>query len=321
MKYLKLLRLPNLLMVTLTMYLMRFFIIRPMLGINSFELQLSELDFFILVMATVLITAAGYVINDYFDTRTDLLNRPETVVVGKSLHRRVAIRLHIVLTVLGVAAGFFVSYKIQLQSLGFTYVFVSGILWFYSTNYKRQFLIGNIIVAFLSALVPLMVFLYELPLLNKTYGQIMLANHANFNFLLYWGLGYAFFAFITTLNREIIKDVEDFEGDKAYGMNTLPVNLGIAKSKWIIGFISAVIILAIGFAYIRFFYTEATGVDYPTLFYFILLLIQPMIFLIVKLIKAKNKKDYHFLSSLQKYVMLLGILYAVLVKFLIEKRF
>ncbi|MBN1184706.1 MAG: geranylgeranylglycerol-phosphate geranylgeranyltransferase [Bacteroidales bacterium] len=321
MKYIRLLRLPNLLMVALTMYLMRFCIIQPMLGINNFTLQLAEFDFFILVMATVLLTAGGYVINDYFDTRTDLLNHPETVVVGKTLHRRIAIRLHLILNIIGITAGFYVSCKIQLKSLGFIFIFVSGILWFYSTNYKRQFLIGNIIVSILSALVPLMVFLYELPLLNKVYGQIMLANHANFNYLLYWGLGYAFFAFLTTLNREIIKDVEDFEGDRAYGMNTLPVNLGIGKSKWIIGVLSGIIILAIGFTYVKYLLIGPAGIDYATLFYFTILLVQPMIFLIVKLVKANTKKDYHFISSLQKYVMLLGILYAVLVRFLIEKNF
>lgn len=321
MKYIRLIRFPNLLIVALTQYFMRFFIIQPMLGINGFELQLSEFDFFILVMATVLLTAGGYVINDYFDAKTDYLNKPDLVVIGKKIHRRMAIRLHIILNIMGIGAGFYVSNKIGIASLGLVFMIISGILWFYSANYKRQFLIGNFIVALLTALVPMIVFVYELPLINKEYKEIMLLNNANFNFLLYWGLGYAFFGFTTTLTREIIKDVEDFEGDSAYGMNTLPIVLGIRNSKFVICGLTTITIGAIVFVYVKYLLYGLQGLDYLTLLYFFVLLVQPSIFVMYKVIVAKNKKDYHLASGVQKYIMLAGILYTLLVKFLIVKQF
>jgi len=172
--FLKLIRIQNLLIVAVTQYLMRYAVIEPILKINEFELQMTDFEFFILVFATVCLTAAGYVINDYFDTKTDKLNRPGTVVVGKSITRRSAMTIHMILNILGVIAGFYVSYKIGLYQLGMIFLIVSGILWYYSTSYKRQFLIGNILVAVLTGLVPLMVILFEMPELNKTYRDILI---------------------------------------------------------------------------------------------------------------------------------------------------
>ena len=95
--FFRLIRYKNLIIIILTQYMMRWSIIKPILEVYEFKLQFSELNFFFLVMATVFITAAGYVINDYFDAKTDLVNRPDTVIVGRLLHRRWAILLHILL--------------------------------------------------------------------------------------------------------------------------------------------------------------------------------------------------------------------------------
>ncbi|RLD72364.1 MAG: prenyltransferase, partial [Bacteroidetes bacterium] len=242
--FLKLIRIQNLLIVAATQYLMRFAVIAPILAINDFSLQMTEFEFFILVFSTVCLTAAGYVINDYFDTKTDNLNRPETVIVGKSVSRRSAMTLHLIFNLAGVIGGFYVSYKIGLYQLGIIFLIVSGILWYYSTSYKRQFLIGNVLVAILTGLVPFMVILFEMPELNNAYRDVLIENGVNFNHVFFWVAGFSFFAFITTLSREIIKDTEDFEGDSAYGRNTVPIMLGIQWTKIIIIVLTSITILS-----------------------------------------------------------------------------
>lgn len=304
--FLKLIRIQNLLIVAATQYLMRFAIIKPILQINQFSLQMSEFDFFILVLSTVFLTAAGYVINDYFDTRTDNMNRPDEVLVGKSIERRTAMTLHVILNILGIIGGFYVSYQIGLYQLGLIFIIVSGLLWYYSTSYKRQFLIGNILVALLTALVPLLAILYEMPLLNRAYKDILIANNANFNHIFFWVSGFSFFAFITTLTREIIKDTEDFEGDSAYGRNTVPIILGIRWTKIII--ISLLIITIFSLIVVYFKYLSGS---ISTLLYGLITLIIPMGIEINIVIKANDKEDYHFASNLLKFIMLAGILYSI----------
>ncbi len=309
--FLKLVRIQNLLIVAATQYLMRFAIIRPILKISDFSLQLSEFNFFILVFSTVCLTAAGYVINDYFDTKTDLLNRPKEVVVGHSISRRVAMALHIVLNMIGVVGGIYISYRVGHIKFGFIFILVSGLLWFYSTNFKRQFLIGNLIVSILTGLVPLMVIVYEMPLLNHAYADILISNQTNLYPIFYWILGFSFFAFITTLIREIIKDTEDFEGDSAYGRNTLPIVLGLLYTKIIVVLLSLITISAIAIIYFRFLEGSLL-----TLVYLALGQLVPFSFLIFKIITARSKVDYHFASGLLKIVMLTGILYSVVAAYI-----
>jgi 4-hydroxybenzoate polyprenyltransferase len=285
-----------------------------MLEVNGFELQLSSFHFALLVVATALITAAGYVINDYFDTHTDFLNRPKTVLVGTVISRRSAIIFHSVLNVIAVLIGFYLAYKINMVFLGFVFLIVTGLLWFYSTTYKRQFLVGNILVAFLTALVPLMVVLFEIPLLNETYREILIKNNANFMYIFYWVLAFSFFAFITNLMREIIKDIEDFEGDSAYGRNSLPVVLGVKTSKIIT--ISLAIITIGSINYIYFQYLE----DSITIIYFSLFLYLPFLFLIARLIYAKTKKQFRNIGNILKIIMLLGILYSLVVRYIVQNQ-
>jgi 4-hydroxybenzoate polyprenyltransferase len=302
--FLKLIRYQNLLIVIVTQCIMRWCIIEPILKVNNFQLQFSTINFFLLVLATVFLTAGGYVINDYFDTKTDILNRPNTVIIGKQIKRRTAIIIHTTLNIIAILIGLYISIRIHLYQLGFIFVLVSGILWFYSTTYKRQFLIGNIIVAILTGLVPMMVVLYEVPLLNTTYRATLLEFHTNFYNLFYWVAGFSFFAFITTLSREIIKDVEDFEGDTAYGRRTIPIVMGVTYTKIFIIFLELVTIGGLLFVYFGFLN------DHITQWYMLFALILPMLFLVYKIIRAKTKSDYHFANILSKIIMLAGILYS-----------
>jgi 4-hydroxybenzoate polyprenyltransferase len=299
--YLKLFRFKNLLIVAATQYAMRWCVINPILKYNNFSLQFNEVYFALFVLATVLITAAGYIINDYFDTNTDLVNNPEEVLVGKSISRKKVVMLHIILNSIAVLLAFFVSWRAGMWFLGFIFLFTTGLLWFYSTMYKKMFLIGNLIVATLTALVPLMVAIYEIPLLNRAYGKLMLQHQMDFMFIFNWVMGFSFFAFITTLTREIIKDMEDYEGDNAYGRSTLPIVLGTGYTKMIAIVLSVFTLVSLSLIYFNFLQHKFY------LIYTAIFILGPYLLLIYKIFMAQTKKDYHFASGLAKAIMLFGV--------------
>ena len=317
--YLRLVRFPNLIIVALTQYAIRWGVIDPMLSAAStnlpnaeFHLQLGAFQFFLLVLSTVCLTAAGYVINDYFDTRTDFFNRPGKVLVGTKIPRRQAMVIHILLSFVGVILGFYISFHIGIPLLGFIFLIISGMLYFYSTTYKRQFLIGNLLVAFMTGLVPLMVILFELPELNKEYGSILVSYNTDLMYIFYWVVGFSVFAFLTNFIREIVKDMEDFEGDRIYGRNSIPVVLGVKNAKVIVNGLIVVILFLLLFVYLRFL------LDPITLIYFSLFLFLPFLFLGFKTMKAKNKSDYHLIGNGLKIIMLAGVIYAFVARFIIQ---
>jgi 4-hydroxybenzoate polyprenyltransferase len=319
--FLKLIRWQNLIIVILTMVLMRYCVIAPLLskiGIVMLDgngetipmtLQFKWYDFIILVAATVFITAGGYVINDYFDIKTDLINRGQ-VIVGTRIPRRMAMMWHNIFNIAGVAAGFYISWKSGYFWMGILFLLVSGLLYFYSASYKRQFLIGNILIAVLTAMVPLLVILYEWPALYRFYSANAV-HLIKLRFLFYWIGGFAMFAFLTTLAREIIKDIEDFEGDQAYGRSTLPVVMGIPASKTVA---VSLIVITLAMLYLVWFFFIR---DFITLIYLSVTLALPLFYIIYLVTISRNKKQLHSASNLMKVVMLAGILYSLLVKAII----
>ncbi len=317
-KILKVIRVKNLLIVAATLYLMRYCIIQPLLQLKNLDLQLSSFYFFLLTLATVFITAAGYVINDYFDTRTDLVNRPQSVIIGRNLSRRTAILLHIFLNFLGILFGTIVSFKIDKPILSLLFIVIVGILWFYSTTYKRQFLIGNLIVAILTAIVPMITLLFELPRLYTVYWEMVTRFELKLGIITYWVGGYALFAFLLTLVREITKDIEDFEGDQAFGRNTIPVFLGKKTARTIAASLLLFTLLSLVFLFAKYLnYLPSGKIDYFTLVFFLVGLVIPMFILLVELLTAEKKEDYHKASQINKLIMLSGLLYTILFKFLI----
>jgi len=309
---LKLIRAKNLLIIAVTQYLMRYAVIFPMLKAKGYESQFNNLNFFLLVISTMLLAAAGYIINDYFDTKTDLLNRPKTVIVGKHIRRRSVMTAHIIINLLGIIIGFYISWQINLWKLVYIFILVTGLLWFYSASYQNMFLIGNIIVAILTALVPLMTVLYEIPPLNEKYFNVLIRLDDNFYKMFFWVAGFSIFAFITTLNREIIKDIEDFEGDNAYGSRSLPVMLGINNSKIVTVILSLITAVLIIFTYFKFIHIPQ-AINYVSIVYIFIFLIIPTFILTYKIIKAQNSNDWRIAGNISKLIMLFGIMYSLLV--------
>ena len=308
--FLRLIRLPNLVIIALTMYILRFFTIVPQLNNHGLNSALTGLQFFILVLVTLFIAAAGYVINDYFDRKSDLINRPGKVVLGRILSRRAGMVWHIVFNTLGIGIGVLFSYSIGMLKFSILFVVISGLLWFYSTTYKRQVLIGNLIVALLVAMVPIILLVYEIPLLFNQYRPQINSNPEIIKSLAGWVIAYGIFAFLLTLIREIVKDVEDFEGDFAFGHQTIPISWGAETARYIVLGITLFTIGLICFILVR----KIDGLQLSLLAFFLTVL--PLLFFLVIFLRAKTKPAYHQASSVLKVVMIGGLSFLIIAPFL-----
>ncbi|MDQ3048559.1 MAG: geranylgeranylglycerol-phosphate geranylgeranyltransferase [Bacteroidota bacterium] len=300
--FLKLIRVQNLLIIAFTQYMIRWCLILPIFRIRGFELQLSSLHFFLIVLSTVMIAAAGYIINDYFDVRIDKVNKPERMVIDKGVKRRVAMGAHTVINILAIGISLFVAWRIGSWKLSIIHFICASGLWFYSTTFKRQFLIGNIIIAVFTALVPLVTGLYELLPCYKFYAG------ASFKDVWVYIFAVSFFAFITTLLREIIKDIEDHEGDKAFGCKTMPIVIGIRSAKNVAILISVATMICL--AYMQMIFWK--GDNQPAFWYFVIALQLPFVFLIWKTHTALSKKDLRIAGNTAKMIMFFGVCYLFL---------
>jgi 4-hydroxybenzoate polyprenyltransferase len=271
--FLRLTRVWNLLILALSQYFTAVMLI-------SFS-NITDWRLFLLVTSTCLIAAAGYIINDYYDIKIDLVNKPERVVIGQGITRRYAILLHTVLSLLGVAIGLLLDWRIGAINLASAFL-----LWWYSNDLKRQPFIGNLVVALLTGMSILIV-----DSLYQTGLSIIVI--------------YASFAFFMTLIREIIKDMEDLKGDHSFGCRTLPIVWGFRKTKFLIYTILVTFSLTVVLLDIFF-------VKLP-LYYFIVFLFIPLLWLVYRLINADTKKDFRWLSTFCKVIMLLGVFSMALV--------
>jgi 4-hydroxybenzoate polyprenyltransferase len=299
--FFRLIRSLNLLFIILTQGLFQYAIVIPMFRNNIHSPALPIKYFSLLVLSSVLIAAAGYIINDYFDLNIDRINKPEKIVVEKVIKRRWAIVWHWLLSFIGVILSFYVGWKTGALWIGFANTGCVGALWFYSTTFKKKLLSGNIIISLLTAWVIMVIGFvthYRIATDTTLYGNIFASKLLRFTFL------YAGFAFIICLVREVVKDIEDMAGDAKYGCRTMPVVWGVHVAKVFAGTWVAVLTaaLAIVFAYVLQFYWLAAAA------YCLVLIIIPLLNIIKKLYRARTAGEYHQLSGWIKFVMLTGIL-------------
>lgn len=264
--------------------------------------------FLLLVLASVLIAAAGYVINDYFDINIDRVNKPGKMIVERVIKRRWAIILHIIFTAAGLALSLYVSLKTTLI-IFFANAGCALLLWVYSTTFKKKLLSGNIIISALTAWVLIVLYFA----VNTTYlntlsqpKEIITAMNQVFKF----GALYAGFAFIISLIREVVKDIEDIEGDAKYGCKTMPIVWGIPASKVFVGVWMSVLIGAISIIII---YMLQKGWWLCAAYCFLLLVI-PLITILRQFYQSQNAADYHVISTKIKFMMFAGILSMLLLK-------
>ncbi|MBN2481219.1 MAG: geranylgeranylglycerol-phosphate geranylgeranyltransferase [Bacteroidales bacterium] len=306
----RLIRWQNLLIIAAVQILLHRCIIVPLLKAAGMESQFSTGSLVLLVLAIAFIAAGGYAINDYFDRKIDRINKPEKIVIGKLIPTKHVMAWHLGFTIAGMLLGTWVSYRTSMLFLSLLFIMAGGLLWFYSTTYKKQLLLGTFIVAVMTAMVPLLVLLFEMPLLIREYGSEAATVSRP---LMIWVLGFSVFAFLLNVVREIVKDAEDFEGDRAFGKRTLPVAIGMRYTKFVVAGVLMLIVLLLLLVYFLFV------PDTYTLVYFMLLLILPLLLVAGIVLKSNTQKSFHTASAMLKIIMLAGILYMILVNYIVNR--
>jgi 4-hydroxybenzoate polyprenyltransferase len=295
---------------------MQFAVLNPILQIFGFDVVFENSMLSLLIAATVLIAAGGYVLNDYFDIKIDTINRPEKQIVGNIISRRYAMILHQVLTGLGTFCGLLLAYFARSYTLAFIFIVVPGLLWFYSASYKRQFMIGNLVVSFIAALTVLVVGITQMAFLQKEFGKLIFETPIPKEFYSWIG-GFALFSFLITWIREIIKDMEDEIGDREMECRTMIIKWGTKKTKlFLYGLIT---ITCTGLLLFDRFYILFEGT--LTIRYIIFGLLLPFVALSYLIFNAKSPADYHQASTLTKVIMLIGVLYGFIFYYLQAKTF
>lgn len=293
MNFLKLIRYQNLLLLAFMQLIFRYGFFK----IQNIPLALADWQYGLLVLSTVLIAAGGYVINNIFDQNTDSINKPNNVIVGKTVSETNAYNLYIGLTVIGVFIGFYLSNVIEKPGFASIFILIAATLYLYATSLKQIMIIGNIIVALLLSFSVVIIGIFDLfPTIHEGNQQQM---GVVFSIL----LDYALFTFFLNFIRELVKDIEDVDGDYNQGMNTLPIAIGKSRTAKLVFALSFIPILFMLYYINRYL----LGLLFTTT-YLLLFVVGPLFYFTIKIWTAKSKKEFRALSLLLKWVLLFGIL-------------
>jgi len=312
--FFRLVRWPNLVFIALTQWLFYSCIVNPFTKNETAVWPVIPQGYFwLLSLSSVLVAAGGYIINDYFDLNIDRINKPDKLVIGKIISRRWAMLWHLALSIAGILIGFHIGYKIfhaQRALIGIANLICVLLLVFYSTTFKRKLLIGNVVISLLTAWVVFIVtiVLKQIPSPANVSGPMI--AYSSYLRIFKFTFVYGCFAFIISLIREVIKDIEDIEGDEKYNCKTMPIVWGVPVAKvfagvWLIVLIGALAIIQ--------FYVLQLG-WWQSSVYCLLLVIAPLCWVLKKLYEAQVAKEYHRLSTAVKLIMLAGILSMILLK-------
>jgi len=316
MAYLQLVRYKNLLFLAFIQFVMQQLIVSPLLQKYGFEYITPDLSLLLLIVASVCIAAAGYVINDYFDIKIDRINKPDKLIVGAVIPKQQAMLMHQVLTGVGVLSGLVLAFQLRSFTLAFLFIVVPGLLWFYSASYKRQFLTGNLIVALLAALSVLVVGITAVADLKHTYNELVFQTTIPAEIYSWMG-GFAAFSFLLTFVRELVKDMQDAEGDREMECRTVAIVWGESKTKVLIySVVLLVVLLLIGVAW--FYIPFESSLSFR---YVLFGLVLPLLAFCYLILKAKTTDSLQAAASFLKYIMLLGVLYSFVFYFLLAKQF
>ncbi|KAF0130947.1 MAG: 4-hydroxybenzoate octaprenyltransferase [Bacteroidetes bacterium] len=302
MVYLKLIRWPNLIIIALTMILVRYFIVMPELQNIHPEAITSLFLFIVLVLSFVLLAAGGYVINDIVDAEIDRINKPDKVLVGSRISFAQANKLYWVLNILVWICAVYLGFALKSWRLTLIIFAMTGLLWFYSKRYKQMSLVGNIVVSFSTSMALVIVWLMEFFHLTT---NPVLFTEASLTFPTITGMlmAYTLFAFLSSMLREIVKDIEDIKGDARFGCKTFPIVAGVATARNLAIGLSAMGLILIGlWQYVLIF----KGFDFA--FYVLFISDTLLITILILLAMANEKEQFHRVSNLIKLLMVSGIL-------------
>ncbi|MBI1265886.1 MAG: hypothetical protein GC193_00500 [Cryomorphaceae bacterium] len=316
--FFKLLRPINLLIIAFTMYAMRWGVLYGLLEKKQYypALQYSEWKFALAVLMMVLLAGAGNLINDYFDVRVDRVNKPNRVLVGRQIKRRVVIVAHHALNIIATLIGLYLAYDLQYWPLVIVPIGIAAMLWYYSLKLKKKVFTGNFSIALIVAIVPLWAGIFEIPKISQLLHLTGGSEDNLHNEMWIWMLGYSIFAFLLTLLREVFKDLEDIEGDSKEGFKTIPIAWGLKRTKIYIGilFFAVLTMILVSTYYIL---TALTSAEWRTIFITVLTIgvLIPLIMSWRVIYKAAEKDGFGKASRLAKLTMAGGILIGALLPF------
>lgn len=300
--YLKLVRIQNLGIIIVMHLVFKHFIIDARL----IETSLNNWQFGLLILATVCIAAGGYIINNILDVETDLINKPQNVVIHKTISESVAYNLYFALNVTGVGIGYYISNVVNKPSMLLVFIATSSLLYVYSTMLKQILLVGNLIISLLIAFSVLIIPIFLLyPIINVN-------NQQEFSVLFSIFLDYAVFAFVINLIREIIKDIEDYKGDLQEDLKTLPVVIGISKTAKITAILC--VLTAIYIVYYSYHFYFINNLNITTL-YTVTFVIAPLLYIGIQLFQANEQTNYKSLSTILKFILFFGILTTIIIQY------
>ena len=306
--FLNLIRWKNLLLLIVAQVLIKYALLEPFKAEYGIYTLLNPLGILLLIVATVCIAGAGFIINDIEDVEADTINKPNNVIIGKYITEKTATNLFLVLNVIGVVAGFFLSKTIGKPGFFALFVLASAVLYVYSTYLKSIMIIGNIAIAVIVALSIYLVGMFDLiPVITR-------ANQSSQLFFLDLIKDYAIFGFMITLLRELVKDIEDIDGDYKMGIKSFPIVIGSGRATKVIFLLSLIPLLLVIFYLSKNLYTQPVA-----LIYVLVLIVAPLIYVTIKLFTAKQKKDYNHISTILKLIMLTGVLSLLLFQFILLK--
>lgn len=289
-------------MIALTQALIKYALFVPF-GVAT---TLDGFGFFILVLSTLCIAAAGNVINDIYDLETDKVNKPSKVIVGNTVSEKMTFNIFIVLNVIGVGIGYYLSYLVGKNGFFAIFIIISALLYIYASYLKQMLLIGNIVISVLVALSIVIVGLFDL--LPAVTAQNQSTQLVVFKIV----MDYAIFAFLINLVRELAKDIEDIDGDYKAKMNTLPIAIGRERAGKVLFVASLIPLLSVVYYMITHLYKQQVAIVY-----FLVFIVAPLIYVVIKAFNAETKKDVHHISNVLKLVMLFGILSLLLFKYML----
>lgn len=301
MKFLKLIRYQNLLIIALFQGVFHFGFLKQQEGLL---VALNDVEFILLIIATLCIAAAGYIINNIVNQETDNISKPNKVIVGKYISETRAYNYYIALNIVGVLIGFFIANIIFKESFAAIFIIIAFVLYLYATQFKQSLLAGNFLVSFLVAFSILLVGVFDL------YPIITNESRKFLGILFQIIIDYAIFAFLLTFIREVVKDIEDYEGDLKTGMNTLPIYLGKEKTQKVVFGLSFIPLIAL----LYYLNSNFTNLEY-VIYYTLALVVAPMLYFILKLWQAKTQNDFKHLSTVLKWIMISGILSIIVITF------
>ena len=305
----RLVRWSNLLFLAALVWLMEKWVAVPVLDKAAFGEQLPWYMILLILSATVFIAAGGYVINDYFDVKIDRINRPDEVIVTRSVSKPAAMQLSLCLSGIGILCGIGTAILLRSLTLGILFIIIPGLLWFYSSSYKRLFMVGNLIIALLAALPPMLVAMANVAILQLRYGTIL--SYTSLEHDLYaWLGGFALFAFLLTWIREIVKDMQDQMGDRELECHSMPVVWGEKGTKI---FVTALILLTLAVIGHLWYHVLPFPLGWTSLStrYIALGIVTPLLGVLGLLWTAKIPSDYKTCQQLVKFTMLIGMLYSI----------